>query len=523
MVCLLGAGCVPTSSASQAVATGTGAGVSASTESQPAVTSSQAESTTASGPTGSLTYPIVDTGQGKCYDNSTEIPCPSAGEAYYGQDSQYTGIEPSYTNNGNGTITDNVTGLTWQQTSDRDGNGMINAADKLTYSAAVTYCQTLTLAGYTDWRLPDIKTLYSLMDFRGTDPSSAGGTTSLIPFLDSAYFGFAYGDTSAGERTIDSQFASSTLYVDNSVGDGGKDFGVNFADGRIKGYGLSMPGGSTKTFFVLCVRGNTAYGVNNFVDNKNGTISDLATGLIWQQTDSTTGLNWQGALSYCENLGLAGYDDWRLPDAKELQSLVDYSRSPSTTNSAAINALFNDSIITNEAGQSDYPFYWTGTTHASSSGAGETGVYVSFGRAMGYMNNTWVDVHGAGAQRSDPKSGDPANFATGRGPQGDAIRIYNYARCVRGGDVTLTPAGNPTSTRSSLTVDVTSTQMQSGNGSQPTSTQGGTPPQEAIRACSASKQGAACQFTSPNGTVSGTCQTIQQQLACVPAVGPSKP
>jgi hypothetical protein len=59
------------------------------------------------------------------------------------------------------------------------------------------------------------------------------------------------------------------------------------------------------------------------------------------------------------------------------------------------------------------------------------GVYVSFGRAMGYMQNTWVDVHGAGAQRSDPKSGDPNDYPTGRGPQGDAIRIYNYIRLVR--------------------------------------------------------------------------------------------
>ena len=42
-----------------------------------------------------------------------------------------------------------------------------------------------------------------------------------------------------------------------------------------------------------------------------------------------------------------------------------------------------------------------------------------------------LDVHGAGAQRSDPKAGDPAAFPHGRGPQGDVIRIYNYVRCVR--------------------------------------------------------------------------------------------
>jgi hypothetical protein len=44
----------------------------------------------------------------------------------------------------------------------------------------------------------------------------------------------------------------------------------------------------------------------------------------------------------------------------------------------------------------------------------------------------WLDVHGAGAQRSDPKSGNPTDYPKGRGPQGDAIRIYNYVRLVRG-------------------------------------------------------------------------------------------
>jgi hypothetical protein len=51
---------------------------------------------------------------------------------------------------------------------------------------------------------------------------------------------------------------------------------------------------------------------------------------------------------------------------------------------------------------------------------------------MGYMNGHWIDVDGAGAQRSDPKVGNPADYPQGHGPQGDAIRISNYARLVRG-------------------------------------------------------------------------------------------
>ena len=63
----------------------------------------------------------------------------------------------------------------------------------------------------------------------------------------------------------------------------------------------------------------------------------------------------------------------------------------------------------------------------------EKAAYISFGRALGHMEGHWMDVHGAGAQRSDPKEGDPSEYPIGHGPQGDAIRIYDHARCVRGG------------------------------------------------------------------------------------------
>jgi hypothetical protein len=325
----------------------------------------------------------------------------------------------------------------WQQSPDTDGDGDIDADDKRSYDQAVAMTSTLDLGGYTDWRLPTIKELYSLIDFNGIDPSGYEGTdtSGLIPFIDTAYFDFAYGDTSADERIIDAQYASSNLYVSNTANDGGRTmFGVNFADGRIKGYGLTFFG-SDKTFFVIYVRGNTGYGHNDFTDNGDLTITDYATGLMWSQDDSETGLNWEEALAWVEQKNAQnylGYSDWRLPNAKELQSIVDYSRSPATTGTAAIEPLFNATSITNEADQSDYPFYWSSTTHANwTATPGAFGVYVAFGRAMGYMNGTWVDVHGAGAQRSDPKAGDPADWPTGNGPQGDAIRIYNYVRLVR--------------------------------------------------------------------------------------------
>jgi hypothetical protein len=409
-------------------------------------------------------YPVVDTGQGICYDDAQQIGCPQAGAAFHGQDAQYAGLQPQYVDNGDGTVTDLNTGLMWQQ----------DPGEKMNYEQAVAGVATFNLAGYDDWRLPTIKELYSLMLFSGTDLGPCpSGSCEAVPFIDSTIFHFGYGDESAGQRAIDSQWTTSTVYESTVMGGAQCFFGVNFADGRIKCYPM-RPGGNGG-YYTIYVRGDASYGQNSFVDNGSGTITDQATGLTWMQADSGSGMNWGEALAYCEGLTYAGVDDWRLPDAKELQSIVDYSRSPDTTNSAAIDPLFSATPITNEAGQPDYPAYWSSTTHARMDGSGQTGAYVAFGRAMGYMNNTWTDVHGAGAQRSDLKSGDPASWPQGRGPQGDAIRIYNYVRCVRGGSASPDPDGDPSATRSGVAIDVApgGTGVGQGAGGQP----GGIPPQ----------------------------------------------
>jgi hypothetical protein len=177
---------------------------------------------------------VVDTGQSTCYDASgSAAACPAEGDAFFRQDTQFSGNTPSYIDNGDGTITDNITGLMWQQSPDTNGDGMINATDKLTYAEAVAGASMLTLGGYSDWRLPTIKELYSLILFDGTDPSGKedADTSDLIPFIDSAYFEFAYGDTSSGERIIDAQYATSTKYVDTTMNGDETMFGVIFDDG----------------------------------------------------------------------------------------------------------------------------------------------------------------------------------------------------------------------------------------------------------------------------------------------------
>ncbi len=101
---------------------------------------------------------IVDTGQTSCYDNvGSTITCPQVGDTLYGQDAQYTTAAPNYTNNGDGTVTDHNTDLIWQRQN----------SDAMVYASADGYCDGLVLGGESDWRVPTIKELYSLIDFNG--------------------------------------------------------------------------------------------------------------------------------------------------------------------------------------------------------------------------------------------------------------------------------------------------------------------------------------------------------------------
>jgi hypothetical protein len=406
-------------------------------------------------PLQAVTFPIVDTHQDSCYDTLRAIPPPAPGQPFYGQDAQFNGNQPSYHNNGDGTVSDLNTGLMWVQ----ERGTMTSAA------AAIAGAASCRIGGYSDWRMPTIKELYSLIDFRGFCQSSASNST---PYIDTTYFGFAYGDTAIG-RLIDCQDWSATRYVGLTMVADTTYFGVNFADGRIKGYGMIFPPGSgqLKQLYHRYVRGNADYGVNDFEDNGDSTVTDHATGLMWSRFDSRTGMNWQAALAWVQAKNAAnycGYNDWRLPNAKELEGIVDYTRAPAAMNPAqrgpAIDtSVFRITAITNEAGALDYPWFWTGTTHLDGPVGSQytAAVYVTFGRATGWMMlpgrsyYSFLDVHGAGAQRSDPKRGNVTSYPLGydslghpvygRGPQGDGVRITNYVRLVRNIDTGIKHQG----------------------------------------------------------------------------------
>jgi hypothetical protein len=371
-------------------------------------------------------YAIVGTGQNRCYSDTGEIPPPKPGQPFYGQDAQHRSRPPAYRDNGDGTVSDLHTGLMWVR-----ARGV-----KVTWDAAMAGAKACRAGGHSDWRMPTIKELYSLINFTGGFDYRAGAARSR-PYLNTRYFEFAYGDETKGERAIDCQDWSATQYIGTTMGGNTTVFGVNFADGRIKGYPKAprRPGGaaSPKRLHVRYVRGNPVYGRNNFRDNGDGTVSDHATGLMWSKTDSKAGMDWQAALAWVRKKNAErylGHDDWRLPDAKELQSIVDYTRVP------ALDPVFQMSRLDD----GEHPFFWSSTTHLDGprDQQGTAAVYVAFGRATGWMQfppgrgeRRLLDVHGAGAQRSDPKRGDPAAFPHGRGPQGDVVRINNHARLVR--------------------------------------------------------------------------------------------
>ncbi len=358
-----------------------------------------------------ISYPIIDTNQGTCYDNSQMVDCPVEGAEFYGQDAQYTGNLPSYSDNSNGTITDNVTSLVWTQSI---------SSYAMPWSDASAYCEALETATITDWRLPSVKELWSIRDF------STG-----MPWVDTDYFYLVSDGSDLGQH----HSWTSNLYLveseyQNEQVQGDPAFIVNDWTGHIK----AMSGNR----FVRCVSGAT-YGVNDFVVNSDATVSDNATGLMWMQDDSGYAMEWKDALKYAQDSTYAGYDDWRLPNAKELQSIVDYSG----VFPAIDTSVFNISTLTNIKGQTDYPFFWTSTSNplVGEESDIDGGNIYAWILAFGYNTDTeGNDLHGAGSVVFDTKSQE---VSTGS----DIEVFYHHVRLVRGGDVASTPEGDASTYR----------------------------------------------------------------------------
>jgi len=277
--------------------------------------------------------PIVQTGQTKCYDNSAEITCPTEGNAFYGQDAHYRiGENRSYTRNATtGVVTDNATGLEWQDDV---------TSVKKNKSDATTYCSELTLDG-GGWRLPNVKELETLVDKSQANPTIFQESNDSIDNN-----GFVY-------VTSDSYWSSTS-----AVGSSNYFWRIYFSSGPVH---ISLEFNSR---YVRCVRGSESVDVQDYAqDDATQTLYDNQTNLTWMDDTNVSSqtTTWQNALEYCENLSHGGEEDWRLPSRSELLSIVDYSRrNPALYMDSSDGNDTNGNGFKNVASQT----YWSSTTDA---------------------------------------------------------------------------------------------------------------------------------------------------------------
>ncbi len=132
---------------------------------------------------------VLCTGQNKCYNNSSEITCPTEGSDFYGQDAEYSDLctPKNFTANSE-TATDNNTGLIWQRYLPTTYAGCSwgdPVGARCTWQEAINYCGNLNLAGNSSWRLPNIEELETLIDYGKTNPAI---DTAIFPNTLSIYF-----------------------------------------------------------------------------------------------------------------------------------------------------------------------------------------------------------------------------------------------------------------------------------------------------------------------------------------------
>ena len=169
------------------------------------------------------------TGQTTCYDaGGTVITCTGTGQ----DGDELKGVawpNTRFTDHLDGTVTDNLTGLMWLKNAN-------NAGATKTWADALTYCNGLSDSGYSDWRLPNVKELFSLIDFAFASPalSNNAGTAQWTS-------GNAFTDV-----RLDDWYWSSSTYAGNT----GNAMIVGFVLG-----GVTEGGGKAGTYFVWPVRG----------------------------------------------------------------------------------------------------------------------------------------------------------------------------------------------------------------------------------------------------------------------------
>ena len=251
----------------------------------------------------------------RCIKNITNHKVKQTGQvtSYVEFDDGYyrKGIAESFTST-NDYVIDENTNFMWQK----------HPLTAVNFNDASTYCEDLSLSGYEDWKLPRMEQLLSILTAKNLIPENSN----------QAFW-------SNQESVINPSYAN--VIIQNSS------TGNYYADYK----------GKTQNSQARCVRGSAS--TNNYV--KTGEIIiDKKTGLFWQDNEEskTQKGNFEEAISYCEQLSLQGYNDWRLPNINEFYSILDYSKSP------AISDIFENYAALSYSGSQIVPdIYATSSTH----------------------------------------------------------------------------------------------------------------------------------------------------------------
>lgn len=284
---------------------------------------------------------LPKTGQEHCYDIEGEtISCEGTG-----QDGEYqAGVpspEPRFTDNKNGTVTDNLTGLIWLKNANIFGEVMRDEAIEKARSIESGSCDLSDGSKAGDWRLPNVNELESLLQF---DNPSGPAVASPNPFTNLQVANY-WSSTSVAA------FPELGWYVAMAVGPPVFDLKINrMRMWPVRGKNSRVARTGQQKCWVLegrrakevpCagtgqdadIRAGVPWPDPRFADNNDGTVTDHLTGLIWLKDGNAFGTQpWQKALDLCNSLCSGQYGltdgskpgDWRLPNVNELRSLEDY-------------------------------------------------------------------------------------------------------------------------------------------------------------------------------------------------------
>ena len=227
-----------------------------------------------------------------------------------------------FIDNKDGTVTHKTTELTWMRCAmGQQWTGSTCQGKASTYTYSYALALTSTFAGHTDWRLPNIAELQTIVEYANSELAlnKTIFPTNLSDFPDPVHSVFR-----SASPVVD--YADNAWYVSlyhGSNGYGGNNVGFVV---RLVRSGQSLPNDLTTPY-------------DDFIDNQDGTVTHKRTGLMWQRcsvgqiwTDSTC--KWKreaGKYTYDQALALtdnfANHKDWRLPNVLELVSIVEYGSS----------------------------------------------------------------------------------------------------------------------------------------------------------------------------------------------------